>query len=218
MKPLLSFHSGSDLHVWRAELKPGADTLRRLTAALDEAERERAGRLADPVAAARFSAARGLLREMLGAYLGIAPREVVLRRERHGKPCLEAPQPLHFNLSHAGDHLLLAFSPTARLGVDLERVRPLAHTERIARRAFAPDELRSWLALAEHERLAGFFERWTRMEALAKLLGHGVWRLLAEGGSAPGVSFHRLVAPPGSIAMLAVEEPDVRVLERHYPL
>jgi 4'-phosphopantetheinyl transferase len=143
---------------------------------------------------------------------------VVLAREEHGKPCLRPPQPLHFNLSHAGDHLLLAFSPTARLGVDLERVRPLAHAERIARRAFSPQELDSWLGLDAPERLTGFFERWTRMEALAKLLGFGVWRLLAEGGSAPGVSFHPLIAPPGSIATLAVDEPAARVLERHYPL
>jgi 4'-phosphopantetheinyl transferase len=212
-----AFRPGGEVHVWHAELPHLLAAGDRLARCLDEEERERAARLLDGSAAARFRATRGVLRELLGGYLGLEPAALPLRTEEHGKPCLPAPAPLHFNVSHTSDRVFLAFSPVTRVGIDVERIRPLGHAERIARRAFSADELATWLALDEHQRLAGFFERWTRMEARAKLLGHGVWRLLAEeGASTRTATLHRLNAPEGHVAMLALEGSGLGVIERAF--
>jgi 4'-phosphopantetheinyl transferase len=208
----------SAVHVWHADLDlPGA-RFEALAETLSADERARAHRLLDGRAAARYVAARGLLRELIGGYLAIEPGSVRLDYREHGKPCLPAPEPLHFNVTHAGGRVLMAFSATGRVGVDMERIRPLAHAERIARRAFTPREVQQWTALEEDRRLPGFFELWTRMESLAKLHGHGVWRLLAEReGAEAGIRFHALRAPAGYCAVLAADHDAGDVVEREYP-
>lgn len=204
-----------EVHAWWAELSLPPVRMERLARTLSQDELRRAARLTMPGVATRFVAARGLLRELLGHYLGVEPAAVRLTYEERGKPCLHPPAPLHFNVSHAGDHALFVLSSPARVGADVEILRSLPHAERIARRTFGEEELRTWLQLPPGERLPGFFERWTRMEALAKLLGHGVWRLLADRGlDANSVVFHSLEAPRGLMATLAVDRPDVGVVAR----
>lgn len=143
------------------------------------------------------------------------PRLVQIRYGPHGKPCLQETFPLQFNVSHADDQALLAFTTSGRLGIDVERIRPLSHAHRVARRAFHPDDLQSWLGLSEEERLQGFFERWTRMEARAKLLGHGVWRLLQDGHVSreedQQIHVHQIEMPSGFVASLAVEAKTERI-------
>ncbi len=56
------------VHVWLAELEDSAASGREEL--LSDAERERAGRIRSPQARGRWLAARGLLRSLLGSYLG----------------------------------------------------------------------------------------------------------------------------------------------------
>jgi len=183
---------------------------------LTPGELARAGRLRNPDDRARFVAARGLLRQLLGSYLSCPPSEVPLEYGEQGKPVLPAPEPLHFNLSHAGTTALLAVARQARVGVDVERVRPLAHVDRVARRVLTPEELAVWTALPPDRRLEDFFERWVRLEALAKMIGCGVWRLLADRPQ--GVPPARyLVLSPGErlVGAVAMEgERPLRLVER----
>jgi 4'-phosphopantetheinyl transferase len=205
-----------EVHVWQSDLVVSPDRLERLLRTLSTEELSRAHRIAPTAGRERFIATRGLLRELLGRYLDTPPDRVSLDYEELGKPCLSDPAPLHFNVSHAEERALFAFTTVGPLGVDLERLRSLSNVERIARRAFTPNDLQSWLQLSHEERLVGFFERWTRMEALAKLKGHGVWRLLAESGERPGhsIQYHSLEVPEGLLATLALEHRDdpIRVL------
>jgi len=199
-----------EVHIWRAALDRLAAEPARRSATLSDAERARAARLADPLAAARYTSARVLLRELLGGYLEMEPQLVQIRYGPHGKPCLDDSSRLHFNVSHVEGEALLAFTTAGPLGIDIERIRPLTHAHRLARRAFHPDDLQSWLALPEEERLSGFFERWTRMEALSKLLGHGVWRLLQDRHGDPDFAYRQIHflpvrTPSGFVASLAVE-------------
>jgi 4'-phosphopantetheinyl transferase len=185
---------------------------------LSSEELSRARRIAPTAGRERFIAARGLLRELLGGYLDTPPGRVVLQYEERGKPRLRDPAPLHFNVSHVEERALLAFTTLGPIGVDLERLRTLSNVERIARRAFATDDLQSWLALPQDERLLGFFERWTRMEALAKLRGHGVWGLLADGGERPdhSIQYHDLEVPEGLLATLAMNRRDDPIQVLHF--
>jgi 4'-phosphopantetheinyl transferase len=60
------------------------------------------------------------------------------------------------------------------VGVDVERVRPLPDLDEIAARTFSPEERRRLSRLDPAERLAGFFNCWTRKEAYLKALGIGL--------------------------------------------
>lgn len=197
------------MHLWAAHLA-GADLhLERWLRSLPPAERRRAEGIPLPGQRARWVAARGLLRHLLGGYLAMEPEAVRLEYGEHGKPAVAAPPPgagLHFNLSHAGELALFAFTRDREVGIDVERVREVPRAERIVARILPPAEADRWRALPAGERLPAFFAAWTRLEALAKLRGDGVWRTLADdpGGAAHGASLLTLAPLPGYAAALAV--------------
>src|ERR1700686_2626379 len=117
--------SRSAMEVWRVDLgEVEAEPLRLLSAA----EHERAARIADPARRALWMRGRGVLRVLLGGYLGRAGDELELITGRYGKPGLAPagmPQglELHFNLSHSGPMALYAFTAGASVGGDLGLVR-----------------------------------------------------------------------------------------------
>jgi len=64
----------------------------------------------------------------LGAYLELDPKQLIFDYGPHGKPHVnqESTQsPIQFNLSHSEDLSLFAFTKNARIGVDLEHLRPI---------------------------------------------------------------------------------------------
>lgn len=208
--PELALEPG-EIHLWRASLDLPAGRAGAVAATLAPDEIERAERYRAPLDRTRYSAARGLLRDLLARYTAVHPRELRLEYGPQGKPavaCTPGSPALHFNVSHAGPIALYAFARGARVGLDVERVREVPHAERIASRIFPPDEMRSFLMLPEGERLEGFFSRWTRLEAVAKLHGGGVWWLVGRGGAIPdagSISLTDLQAPAGYRAALAVD-------------
>jgi 4'-phosphopantetheinyl transferase len=165
-----------DVHVWLLRLDVGAARLRGLRALLDDDERARAERLVTPRHRERFAAARGALRELLGAYLGEAPARVRLAYGARGKPRLAAPaaeRPLQFNLAHTGDVAIIAVSRARAVGADVERERPVGHAA-VSRRMFSPAERAALLALPESQQRAAFFECWAYKESYVKAHGDGL--------------------------------------------
>ena len=165
-----------DVHVWLVRLDVAAARLRDLRAHLDAEELARAARLVTPRHGERFAAARGALRELLGAYLGEAPAGVRLAYGARGKPRLAAPdaaRPLQFNLAHTGELALVAVSLGRPVGADVERERPVDHAA-VSRRMFSPAERAALLALPEGRRRAAFFECWAFKESYVKAHGDGL--------------------------------------------
>jgi 4'-phosphopantetheinyl transferase len=166
-----------DVHLWRASLDCDAPVLSRLETTLSPDELARANRFVFPIDRSHFVAARGILRELLGAYLRLPPAELKFRYGNHGKPALDAnasDADLQFNLSHSGGVAIYAFSLGRRLGVDVEQIRPQRAGEDIARRYFAAREVTELQALPAHLRTQGFFLCWTRKEAYVKAHGAGL--------------------------------------------
>lgn len=144
-------------------------------AVLNDRERARAERIRIPRAAEQFVAARGMLREMLGKRMGIAPRDVELTFGPHGKPYLaDRAHPLRFNLAHSHGQVVFAFAEGVELGVDVEMQRPQVRCEDLAKRYFSRDEAAKLTALPPAERCAAFFRCWTRKEAFIKAKGEGL--------------------------------------------
>jgi 4'-phosphopantetheinyl transferase len=160
-----------EAHLWRLDLdaagrEPAADIL-------SEEERARAGRFHFERDRRRFIAGRVALRRILGAYLERAPTALVFVLGHHGKPALENPG-LEFNLSHSGGCGLIAVTRGRRIGVDVEGIRTDFACEDIARRFFAPAEVKILAASTPDEYATAFFRCWTRKEAYVKARGDGL--------------------------------------------
>ncbi len=94
-----------------------------------------------------------------------------------GKPALAgalADSGLKFNVSHSGELGLIGVLRGAELGVDLEAHRALSDRDALVRRYFSSAEIAAFFALPEAERELGFFNCWTRKEAVVKALGLGL--------------------------------------------
>jgi 4'-phosphopantetheinyl transferase len=165
----------------------GIDLADELAAAdldlLDDAERERAGRYADPVHGARFGTARAVGKRIVGRALGVDPQGVVFDRRpgpacgsaEHGPPAVEgAGDAVHISASRCGPMAMLAISDRA-VGVDVERRRPLGGLEALAGEVLTPLELAAVMSAGpQAEREAAFLRCWTRKEAVLKAAGIGI--------------------------------------------
>ncbi|MBK5941387.1 4'-phosphopantetheinyl transferase family protein [Halochromatium roseum] len=99
--------------------------------------------------------------------------QIQVERGPTGKPFYPDDPKLHFNLSHSGRFVALAFSASP-VGVDVEQMRPIRDWDAIAKRFFAVEE-QQWLARFDHaERRHRFVTLWSRKESLLKATGEGV--------------------------------------------
>jgi len=119
------------------------------------------------------AAARAALERLLGGYGG-SPGVPAIERGPHGKPFAPELPDLHFNLSHAGSAILLAFARGQPLGVDLENAARHTSIDGIARRFFAAAEADALERLEPSRRPAAFLRLWTHKEAVLKALGEGL--------------------------------------------
>jgi 4'-phosphopantetheinyl transferase len=166
-----------EVHVWLADLGHGAESFERLARVLSEDERERAARFHFQRDAIRWTVSRVVLRSILGQYLDVEPHAVRFRAGPWGKPELAVPlerQRLQFNASHSDGLGLYTVASSRRVGVDIERLRPLPDLEAIAGRMFSPHEQQALGGLPRAKRPAAFFSCWTRKEAYIKALGDGL--------------------------------------------
>jgi 4'-phosphopantetheinyl transferase len=203
-----------EVHVWHVDLD-AVGGLAALAERLAHDERERAARFRAERDAARFVAGRATLRSLLGRYLGADPWELAFRYGRAGKPSLVGHEEagLCFNVAHSGPLALFAVSAGADVGVDVERLRPVAELERLATRYLSPADAACLAAAAPDDRLAVFLEGWARKEALVKALGEGMTRAhLHEPGDAWLVESWRPWAD--AVAALAVRGRDWRRVDR----
>lgn len=126
----------------------------------------------------RFFASRILLRRILSLYLEHPAKELSFQTGPHGKPYLFPNDNnfpgIHFNLSHSGEFVALAFSPVSPVGIDIETARANIHAESLVRRFFHPDEYSEFLKLDETGQKNFVFRRWTVREAFLKGTGYGL--------------------------------------------
>jgi 4'-phosphopantetheinyl transferase len=119
-----------------------------------------------------------LLRLAAARALRCAPADLEIKREcpdcgrPHGRPRL-ANQPLELSVSHAGDLIVVAISPDAPVGVDVEKIDP-AVPAKLASHVLGRDELPDFLALPQRDQPSQFFRLWTRKEAALKATGDGL--------------------------------------------
>ena len=153
------------------------DLLDRYTHLLSDDERQRNQRFRFARDRRRDLIARALLRTQLAERLELAPQSLVFSRGEHGKPALEshsqATSNLQFNLSHAGDWVVLAIADK-RVGVDIEYTSRDNDVMAIADRYFFGNEINQLKSFNENDQRQRFFDYWTLKEAYMKARGEGI--------------------------------------------
>ena len=166
-----SFLPPREVHVYVSPLTEPEQYANLLT----PEEQTRAQRFRLARVRSQFIAARGLLRMLLGKYLRAEPADVPIRYADGGKPYVPGST-LHFNLSHTDGLGVFAVART-RVGIDVEKPRPVPDALNLVQRFFTVRECALFNALPEASRLLAFFRAWTRKEAILKAIGRGVQAL-----------------------------------------
>jgi len=150
------------------------DELERLGGFLSEKEIAKSRRFRFSRDRVSYIVVHGLLRWLLGGYLGIPPETIDITYNASGKPSVSGySRQMFFNLSHSSGLSVLAFDPENEIGADVERIDHDFDYETIVQHFFSPEEGRYIFDLKEESRQR-FYEIWTRKEALLKAVGIGI--------------------------------------------
>jgi 4'-phosphopantetheinyl transferase len=165
-----------EARVWRVRLDALLEeSLARPTAG----EKARAARFYSAEARDHYlrshRALRTILKRLTGARLQFAVTE-------RGKPYLPAAPELRFSLSRSHGMALVAAALDIDVGVDVERVRPLPEYAAVADRFFPPSESAAFAEAPPESREREFFRHWTRIEAMLKATGAGLYGAGTELG------------------------------------
>jgi 4'-phosphopantetheinyl transferase len=167
--------SPDEVHIWRAEIDQSQDLQAQLALTLSADEQTRANRFYFPLHQQRFIVGRGILRNILGRYLGKDPRELEFCYSDRGKPTLAASDAsLCFNLSHSQGLALYAIARQRSVGIDLEYIRSMDDAAQLAQRFFTPKEAQLLQTAPEAQKQTTFFHLWTCKEAYLKATGEGI--------------------------------------------
>jgi 4'-phosphopantetheinyl transferase len=182
------------VHLWRAELDD--EHAASLGGLLTSAERARATRILGDRKRELWMRARGVLRSLLGAYVGVDARALRLTTNAGGKPTLSEHPPVAtvaggtltparlgerrpcgvaFNVSHTATLGLFGFVCSGEIGVDVELIgRARLDELALAARMLGRGEAKRLGELEPELRRREFLRAWTRREAQAKWSGAGL--------------------------------------------
>jgi 4'-phosphopantetheinyl transferase len=227
---------GNAVHVWRIPVAASAAQMSEFSHLLNETERQRASRFVPEVDRLRFVLGRAATRALLSRYLARPAAAIDLVADAHGKLRLQtasaADQPvIHFNLSHSGDWVVIAFSRACAVGIDVEAIAARAASADLIAYVMGDQEQQRLQSLPASRRHAGFFKCWTSKEAFMKGCGVGLTEALksievcvdpdqpARLIGAPAElhleawSLHTLAFPDGYAGTLAVASPSVDIVD-----
>jgi 4'-phosphopantetheinyl transferase len=97
-----------------------------------------------------------------------------LKYNKYGKPSIDKePTPLHFNISHAENLALVAFSDY-EIGIDVEFMRDNVNFVELAKRFFSQEEYTAVISQSPTMQREVFFNIWSKKEAIIKAIGRGL--------------------------------------------
>jgi 4'-phosphopantetheinyl transferase len=233
----IALPAAHEIHVWQTQLDIPPSDVSSLNETLTADERDRAARFYFEKHRRRFIVGRGILRTIIGRYLGVAPDKIRFTYNDKGKPSLVEPKVTGFecNVSHSDELALYAFALGVSIGVDVEVIRPVSDMEAIAKRFFSPLEYEMLQRVPLENRLEAFFNCWTRKEAYVKAEGLGLFipldsftvslapseparfiQLTPQLSHAGAWSLHHLRPAPGAVAAVAIPSLNRQVVHRQF--
>lgn len=117
---------------------------------------------------------RGVLRDLLGKYTSVRPKNIEFSYNSYGKPFLNFPakEKIFFNVSHSKDYALMAFCLNTDLGVDIEYMQDIDYVD-MSNRFFSRQEQIYLKNSPVPLQKSIFYKIWTKREALLKAAGTG---------------------------------------------
>ena len=215
--------SSDELHLWYANLNWSRVQREDMEEILSDDERARANRFAFERDRQRFVVSHGLLRRILEGYMRVPASSLHFRYTEKGKPELPGGE-LRFSLSHSSEMVVLAFTRSSQVGVDVEDASRSLDTEQIAKSHFSRREYQAFSAIPSSFKLEVFLNCWTRKEAYLKAVGvglslplnsvevtlkpceePGILAVHGDGKSAASWSLYNLNLPSGYIGAVAID-------------
>lgn len=147
----------------------------------------------------RCVTADAMLRTVLGT------DDFCVAKQDCGKPYILNKENFHYNLSHSGRYVVLAWGES-EVGVDVQQHNTSIHTDSIAKRFFTGDE-QAYI----HENLHLFYEVWTKKESYLKYTGKGLQMDLGSFSvltPEPGIRYHHRYLDGGYSLSLCTTEQD----------
>ena len=155
----------NEIRIWR--MRKSADI-----SYLTESEISFSERYVSPDSKAAYLKGRFGVRAFASLYASLAPSDVKIEISKSGKPFFANIEDLHFNISHSGSEVAIAFS-TKPVGFDMELLDRKRDFRAIADRFFTNEES-SEVKSAEEYGNELFVRIWTAKEAMLKLSGEGL--------------------------------------------
>ncbi|GGX29498.1 4'-phosphopantetheinyl transferase family protein [Undibacterium squillarum] len=142
----------------------------------DQHEQRRRSRLRFSTLTERFDQAHYGLRIALADATGRDAADLRFSYSALGKPSLlsETPEPLHFSLSHAGQHIMLAVA-ACPVGLDLEAHQATAEVmQQLVPYVMQTAEQTRLHSMSDTDKIKQFYRHWVAKEALMKHTGLGL--------------------------------------------
>ncbi len=177
MKPIFKIEKDS-VHRWQAFLPDLLPKLHDYSLLLDSTEMERAKRFRFDLHRERFILSRAILRQILGLYCELSPKNILFERGPHGKPRLKQDV-LQFNVSHSHDWAVYVLTNHTEVGVDIEKIEP-HFNEDVAKRFLSETEYAALASLPVSEKNRTFYRLWVGREAIIKMSGLGLYSTLPD--------------------------------------
>lgn len=169
-------HSGdlaSNVQVFKVNIPRNLIHVEKLTTLLNDTEIQRSERYHQVKDSQRYIISRAVLKLLIGQYLQLPAAEITIGIGVNKKPLISNKEAgrLQYNLTHAGEWILIAFSSTM-VGIDLEYLDPHFDYQHLLPTCFNQTEQNAILQSSNSR--TQFYEYWTRKEALVKATGKGI--------------------------------------------
>ncbi|NGT50303.1 4'-phosphopantetheinyl transferase superfamily protein [Clostridium perfringens] len=113
-----------------------------------------------------------LVRTIIIERLKINNEDIIIYKNKYGKPYLRGYPNFEFNLSHSGEYVVCAFDKNP-VGIDIEKIKEFDFKE-IAKNFFEVNELNYIINQDLSFQLSKFYEMWTLKESYIKCCGYGL--------------------------------------------
>lgn len=95
-------------------------------------------------------------------------------KNKYGKPYVKDRENFHYNLSHSGRYVVIAFGES-EVGVDIQKHDSKTDIRMIAEQYFTSDEM-EYIFQSNRGRSERFYEIWTGKESYLKYIGKGLYK------------------------------------------
>jgi 4'-phosphopantetheinyl transferase len=163
-----------NVHVWLVHLGVDPTELNSYLQVLSPSEKAKAAKFRFDEDRGRFIVGRAVLRKLSAHYLSCKLNDVLFANNEFGKPYYRSATSLKFNLSHSNKLAVIGFTSNLEIGIDIEKVKSDYNFSDIAQTVFSRDEHLMLNKLDPGDRIARFYELWTRKEAFIKGVGYGL--------------------------------------------